>query len=142
MGRIAGSIPAGPIKMKITRKELAGKPTKSSTGELIYELIGLSKNLGSATKFSLGHVIIPPGKSSELHYHPKETETDEVYYILKGSARMVINKENYMLSPGDVVYIEPEEQHQIFNDKGEESLEFLVICGPSWNPYNTVFVDK
>lgn len=124
--------------MLITRKGETKKPFISSTGEQVYEMIGSSPHLGGATKHSFGHVIIPPKRSSRLHYHPTAEET---YYILRGKGKMLIERKEYSVEPGDVIFISPLEKHQIFTE-GNKDLEFLVICAPAWEPANSVFVDE
>jgi len=124
--------------MLITRKDKIYKPFESPTGERIYEMIGRPENLGGSNKHSFGHVVIPPGRSSRPHYHP---EAEETYAILKGRAKMVIDGKEYFLSPGDVVFIQPPERHQVFSE-GNEDLEFFVVCAPAWEPDNSVFLDE
>lgn len=123
--------------MMITRKDRIKKPFKNATGERIYELIGRPERLGGAIRHSFGYGVIPPGRYSRPHYHPKSEET---YAILKGRARISIDGKNHALSPGDVVFIQPMERHQIFS-KGKEDLEFIVVCAPAWEPKNSVFLD-
>lgn len=124
--------------MILTRKEKIEKPFESQWGEQVYEMIGRPEHLGGATKHSFGHVVIPAGLSSRPHYHP---EAEETYFILKGKARMIVDGKEYLLSPGDVVFIQPPERHQIFAEKNED-LEFLVACAPAWEPTNSVFIDE
>jgi len=124
--------------MLITRKDKAIEPFESPSGELIYEMIGRPKHLGDTIKHSLGYVVIPPGCSSALHYHP---EAEETYYILKGNAKILINGKEHHLSAGDAVLINPPEHHQIFT-KGQRDLEFIVVCAPAWEPNNSVYPDE
>ncbi|MEK7130544.1 MAG: cupin domain-containing protein [Patescibacteria group bacterium] len=123
--------------MIITRKDRIKKPSINPTGEQIYEMIGRPKYLGGATKHSFGHVVIPPKCSSRLHYHP---EAEETYYILKGKGKMLIDGKEHFVHSGDAIFIRPSEKHQIFTE-GNKDLEFIVICAPSWEPTNSVFVD-
>lgn len=124
--------------MLITRKDKIGKPFENSTGERIYELIGKAKNLGGATKHSVGYVVIPPKCFSILHYHP---EAEETYYVMKGKGRMMVNGKEHFVNVGDVILIHPNEQHQIFMD-GKENLEFIVICAPAWESNNSIFLEN
>lgn len=124
--------------MLITRKDKVVNPFESPSGERIYEMIGRGEHLGDTTKHSFGHVVIPHGCSSALHYHP---EAEETYYILKGNAKILIDGEEHHLSPGDAVLINPPERHQILT-KGQEDLEFIVVCAPAWEPDNSVFLDE
>ena len=73
-----------------------------------------------------------------MHYHPV---AEESYYILKGHAKMVLGQEEATLKPGQIVLIPPGTNHKIYN-AGKETLEFLVVCVPAWEPGNTVFLEK
>ncbi len=116
--------------MRVIRKEDIINPIKNPLGEEIYELIGSSPATGETTQHSLVHVVIPPGKSSQAHYHEVSEET---YYILKGEGFMIIDKEEFSLQPGQACLIEPREVHQIFN-KVDDDLEFLTVSAPAWTP--------
>lgn len=83
--------------MLVARKDKTGKPFENPTGERIYELIGKPKSLGGAAKHSIGYVLIPPTRSSLLHYHP---EAEETYYIMKGKGKMVVNGKKYFVNVG------------------------------------------
>ncbi len=122
--------------MRITKKEEINEPFKSPSGEIIYEMIGHPKEIGGTIKHSFVHVVIPSQKSSAAHYHKISEET---YYILKGKARMIIDKSEFTLSPGQACLIMPLEVHQIFNDaKGD--LEFIAVSAPAWTPDDSVFI--
>jgi len=123
--------------MLITRKDKTGKPFENPTGERIYELVGKPEELGGAVRHSVGYVVISPKRFSLLHYHP---EAEETYYVMKGKGKMLVNGKEYFVNEGDVIFIHPNEQHQIFTD-GKENLEFIVICAPAWEPNNSIFLD-
>lgn len=112
-------------------------PIATEHGEVVYEMIG--RDAGEATsRHSVAHIIIPPGKSSRLHYHP---EAEESYYILRGRAKMALDDESMIIEPGQIVLIPPKKNHQITNI-GAEDLEFLAICAPAWEPNNSVYLDN
>ena len=103
-------------------------PLKNSQGETIYELVGNAARSGNATYHSLAVIVIPPGCSSEPHFHKVGEET---YYILSGIARMQINEKEFTLSTGQACLIQPYERHQITNSE-DEDLQFIAICAPAW----------
>jgi len=110
------------------------KPLSSEHGETVREFFGNA--IGpDGVKHSLAHIEISPGKSSLNHHHPT---AEESYYILSGTARMVIDGQESLLDPGDGVVILPKKKHQIFND-GEEPLVFIAVCVPPWTPECSVF---
>lgn len=120
--------------------ELASKEStlalQSKHGEIIYELIG--RGIGDSTELhSVAYVVIPPGKSSLLHYHPV---AEESYYFLKGKAKLLIENEETIVSPGQAVLIKPTKPHKI-SSIGETDLEFLAYCVPAWEPTNSVFLE-
>jgi ethanolamine utilization protein EutQ len=110
-------------------------PVPSDHGETVYELLGNAA--GGADRHSLAHIELAPGKASLKHYHP---EAEESYYILSGTARLVIDGETRTLVPGQAVAIPPPMAHQILND-GPDPLHFLAICAPAWTPDNSVYGD-
>lgn len=121
--------------MRVASKADIQDPLRSPTGEIVYELIGASGATGRAEKHSVAHIIIPPAQSSARHHH---LVSEETYYILRGTARMVIDDRTFRLLPGQACFIVPGEHHQIFND-GDEDLEFIAVCAPPWMPDDSVF---
>ncbi len=87
---------------------------------------------------SLALAVLPPGGVTTAHYHPK---TEEIYYILQGTARMRIGAETARVGPGDAIAIPPGETHQIENT-GSESLTFLCCCAPGYEHADTVLIDE
>jgi mannose-6-phosphate isomerase-like protein (cupin superfamily) len=122
--------------MHIYSKDQVSSPLVSDHGEVIYELVG--RNFAEKTeKHSVAHVLIPPGKSSLLHYHPI---AEESYYILKGEARIRVGEQESRISPGQIILIPPGKAHKIVS-AAEVDLEFLTICVPAWEPGNTEFLE-
>jgi len=119
----------------IKSRDKNDNPIITPHGEIIYEIIGRVQERGETEQHSLAHVVIPPGKSSQAHFHQT---CEESYYILMGTARMVINAEEFDLSAGLACVIQPGERHQIYNI-GSENLEFLAICAPAWYPEDSFY---
>jgi mannose-6-phosphate isomerase-like protein (cupin superfamily) len=122
--------------MRIVSKEDVREPLRNPLGEVVYPLIGAPEDQGSAQKHSVAVVVIPPGGTSAVHYHHVSEET---YFILRGTARMVIDGTSFELGPGQACLIQPLERHQIFNEGGED-LKFVAVCAPPWVPEDSVFV--
>ncbi len=116
--------------MRVVNKDQIKDELVTPQGEIILELIGKAELSGGTSKHSLAQVIIPPGKSSALHYHKISEET---YYLLQGEGWMRIDQQEFSLQPGQACLIEPGEVHQIFNP-GKTDLKFLAICAPAWVP--------
>jgi mannose-6-phosphate isomerase-like protein (cupin superfamily) len=124
--------------MRVVRKEDIINPVNNSNGEEIYEMIGRPLENGGTINHSFAHVVIPPGKSSDAHYHKVSEET---YYILKGVGLMIVDKQQFHLQPGQACLINPYEIHRIFND-GKDDLEFLAVSAPSWIPDDSFFTTE
>ncbi len=116
--------------MKVTDKNRILNPLVSDSGEIVYELIGKAAPDGDKPNHSLAQIVIPPGKSSSLHYHKVSQET---YFILEGEGQMTVNEVGFTLQEGQTCLIEPGEIHQISN-MGEINLVFLAVCVPAWVP--------
>ena len=116
--------------MKITDWKENKQPLETVSGEIVYELVGKAADDGINPNHSLARIVIPPGKSSSLHFHKV---TEETYFILQGEGHMEINQQNFTLLPGQACLIEVEEIHRIKND-GEGDLVFLAFCAPAWVP--------
>lgn len=121
--------------MHIRSKSDVTSPLHAPLGEILYELVGIPSQSGGAQKHSLAEVYLPPGKTSAEHHH---LTAEESYYILSGTPRMVVDGRSIDLYPGQALFIQPGERHQIFNDT-REPVTFLVICAPAWVAEDSVF---
>jgi mannose-6-phosphate isomerase-like protein (cupin superfamily) len=87
-------------------------------------------------KQSLAEARLPTGASTVPHYHPV---TEEIYYVLEGTALMQIGKESREVGPGDAIAIPPGEIHTIEN-LGSSVLKFLCCCAPGYENEDTVLI--
>ncbi len=85
---------------------------------------------GLVLGYSLAHASLESGKSSLPH---RFKEASEVYYIIRGKGVMHIDNETAEVNPGDTIYIPPQAV-QYIESVGAESLEFLCIVYPEWEP--------
>jgi mannose-6-phosphate isomerase-like protein (cupin superfamily) len=123
--------------MRVVSQQDITTPVQNPKGELIYEMFGRQPSLGGTTLHSFVYVIIPPGKASSMHYHKMSEET---YYVLKGTATMIVNDNTFALSPGEACLIMPMERHKVSNI-GDVDLEFLAVCAPAWTPDDSFFIE-
>ncbi len=79
--------------------------------------------------YSLAWARVKPGKRTLRH----RLNASEVYYILKGTGRMHINKEEKHVKKGDTIYI-PTRASQFIENIGKIDLEFFCIVDPAWQP--------
>jgi mannose-6-phosphate isomerase-like protein (cupin superfamily) len=74
---------------------------------------------------SAGVYVLPAGGTDPQKPHRE----DEMYYVVRGRARMQIGSENAEVRAGSVIFVEGEAEHQ-FYDIAEE-LEVLVFFAPA-----------
>lgn len=86
-------------------------------------LIGKVEN---AQNFALRYYELEAGGHSRRESHAH----DHGIVFLRGEGRVVLGRQVVNVSGGDVVYIAPDEEHQIINS-GEEVLGWLCII-PAW----------
>ena len=70
------------------------------------------------------------------HYH---RQTEEIYYILRGTGMITIDGETRTIGPFDAIAIAPGQIHTILNT-GSEPLVFLCTCAPAYEHDDTVLV--
>jgi mannose-6-phosphate isomerase-like protein (cupin superfamily) len=116
--------------MKIVDIDTTGDPLVTETGEIISELIGAAGNDLEVPNHSLARIVIPPGKSSALHYHKISQET---YFVLQGKGELQVGDESVTVSAGQACYIPAGLTHKISN-QSQEDLVFLAVCVPAWLP--------
>ncbi len=98
----------------IRRRPSDVKPWTETCGQ-IRPLI--DENDGAAAE--VHHLEITDAK---LHYHER---TDEIYYVLSGQGRMVLDDTEIELSKDVVVYVPRGMKHRAWGD-----LKVLVVCIP------------
>jgi mannose-6-phosphate isomerase-like protein (cupin superfamily) len=74
---------------------------------------------------SAGVYVLPVGGTDPQRPHRE----DEMYYVVRGRARMQIGSENAEVRAGSVIFVEAEAEHR-FYDIAEE-LEVLVFFAPA-----------
>lgn len=74
---------------------------------------------------SVGIYVLPPGATDGQTPHKE----DEIYYVVRGEAKMRLGREERAVSEGDVIFAEKAAEHRFF-DIAEE-LVLLVIFAPA-----------
>lgn len=110
------------------------KPFQATKGEIVYQYTGRLEKNGSSKHHSLAIMTILPGCSSDPHSHKI---AEESFLIIKGSGIIKIENQNFNVSAGDCIFVEPNEQHTVINT-GEEPLECVLATGPAWQPNDSV----
>lgn len=79
--------------------------------------------------YSMAYFILKPGRRVPLHY----VENSEVYYIIGGAGMLTVDGTAYILKPGKCIYVPPSARQKLVNNSSE-TLKFLVIDNPPWQP--------
>jgi len=74
---------------------------------------------------SVGIYVLPAGATDQQTPHKE----DEIYYVVRGKAKMRLGREERSISPGDVIFVQKTLEH-LFFDIAEE-LMLLVIFAPA-----------
>ena len=106
-------------------------PFTTVDGSTIRELLA-HRNSGIRQQ-SLAEARLAPGRATTPHHH---AVTEEIYYILSGTATMTLGAETRPVGPGDAIAIPPGMRHTIRNT-GAEELVFLCTCAPGYEHSDT-----
>lgn len=82
---------------------------------------------------SLAEARLGVGRATTPHHH---AVTEEIYYILSGTAEMTLGDQTRPVGPGDAIAIPPGIRHTIRNTGGGE-LVFLCTCAPGYEHSDT-----
>ncbi len=74
---------------------------------------------------SAGVYVLSAGATDKQTPH----QEDEIYYVVRGKAKMRLGREERSISQGDVIFVEKNREHRFF-DIAEE-IVLLVIFAPA-----------
>jgi oxalate decarboxylase/phosphoglucose isomerase-like protein (cupin superfamily) len=80
-------------------------------------------------RFTMGVVLLQPGKGHERHNHPG---TEEILYVVSGQGNQMIDIDGEKWQPvnaGDLVHIPPDMFHATINT-GWEPLKLIAVYAP------------
>ena len=109
-------------------------PFTTVDGSTIREL--LAHRNSAIRKQSLAEARLDAGSATTPHHHDV---TEEIYYILSGTADMTLGEETRPVGPGDAIASPPGVRHTIRNT-GSGELVFLCTCAPGYEHSDT-FLD-
>ena len=109
-------------------------PFTTVDGSTIREL--LAHRNSAIRKQSLAEARLDAGSATTPHHHDV---TEEIYYILSGTADMTLGEETRPVGPGDAIAIPPGVRHTIRNT-GSGELVFLCTCATGYEHSDT-FLD-
>lgn len=67
----------------------------------------------------LQQIKISPNQIAENHYHENQTE---VFYFLNNHGYFVVNGEKVIIKTGDILMIEPRDEHKVVNNSEKDFL--------------------
>lgn len=74
---------------------------------------------------SAGLYVLAAGAEDKQKPHNE----DEIYYVLRGRARMRVGPSQFDVRPGEVIFVPAHEEHRFFDVTEEVAL--LVVFGPA-----------
>jgi oxalate decarboxylase/phosphoglucose isomerase-like protein (cupin superfamily) len=80
----------------------------------------------AAERFSMGVVILEPGKGHASHNHPG---VEEILYVVSGTGEQMVADERRPISQGMLVHIPPDVYHETINT-GWEQMKLVAIYSP------------
>ena len=92
---------------------------RGARGVSVRWLIGREEG---APHFAIRYFEVEPGGQTVLDRH----RHDHGVFILRGKGTVILGEERKEVSPGDVIYIPPDEVHQFINQQ-EEIFAFLCV---------------
>jgi len=93
----------------------------------------LDRTNAPVEKQSLAEASMQTGQATERHYHKN---SEELYFLLEGTALMEIDGESRDVGPGDAILIPAGAWHQIL---AKTDLRFLCCCAPPYEHSDTYF---
>ena len=91
---------------------------RSEKGKLYLEFLRIPA-------MSAGVYVLPKGGTDPQTPHRE----DEMYYVVRGRARMQIGSDHAEVRPGSVIFVEAELEHRFYDI--EQELEVLVFFAPA-----------
>ena len=115
------------------RSRDAAAPFTTTDGSTIRSL--LDRSNAPVANHSLAEATIPAGEATVRHHH---RVSEEMYYLVEGSATMEIDGESREVTAGDAILIPPGAWHQITASAGVD-VRLLCTCAPPWSAEDTYF---
>ncbi len=73
-----------------------------------------------------GVFVLKPGQKMGVHGH---LNTEETFYFVAGSGKMIVNDHEHDANTGDAFLVEKQEKHDIYNT-GKVDLKFVFVKSP------------
>ncbi len=120
-------------QMKTRYEDIAAYDTKD--GSEIREL--MHPRLHGDGAQSLAEALVHVGACTTLHRHPI---TEEIYHFTQGEGMMQMGQEEFPVTTGDTVRIEPGTAHRVRNT-GNIPMRILCACTPAYSHEDTELLE-
>lgn len=107
------------------------RPFTTKDGSTIRSI--LDRTNAPVEKQSLAEASLPSGRATDRHYHRR---SEELYFLLEGTAVMELDGETQAVGPGDAILIPAGAWHQI---TATSDVRFLCCCAPPYDHADTYF---
>ena len=84
--------------------------------------VSLRRQLG-VTSFGINQMVLEPRQRGRIHRHERQ---EEVYLVLQGTLTLLVEGEEQVLEPGELVRVAPQVRRQLVN-RGPERLVVLAL---------------
>jgi quercetin dioxygenase-like cupin family protein len=84
--------------------------------------VSLRRQLG-VTSFGINQIVLEPRQRGRIHRHGQQ---EEVYLVLEGTLTLLVEGEEQVLEPGELVRVAPQVRRQLVN-RGPERLVLLAL---------------
>jgi mannose-6-phosphate isomerase-like protein (cupin superfamily) len=111
------------------------RPFTTLDGSEIREVVGRVSL--PAQNQSLAEATVPPGATTEAHYH---RVSEELYHFTDGTGRVRVGEEEREVKAGDTVVLPPGTEHKLWNT-GDVPLKLLCCCSPAYSHEDTVITE-
>ena len=117
--------------MGVVRKKLADRWDWEGAELVTYDtptVHGVSKRVligpkEGAEGFAMRYFEVEPGGNSAFEHHPHIHQV----FVVHGRGRVLIGEQYHDIGPGDVIYIGPDEQHEL-RAAPNEALGFICVA--------------
>ena len=86
--------------------------------------LSLRRQLGVST-FGMNQIVLEPRQRGRIHRHRHQ---EEVYLVLDGTLTLLVEGEEHVFEPGELVRVAPAVRRQLVN-RGAERLVLLALGG-------------
>ena len=96
-----------------------------------YMSLLFERDITPTTRMAAGVVTLRPGQAQQkLSVH----EGEEIYMILQGRGRFVLDDKEYEVEKHTAVYVGPGVKHRAYNTGDEDMLMYFVNCPSCFGP--------